>query len=205
MYVYRIRKESIMTKKITSKNVEDYFYSMYELVNIYIQMDCDARTREAIEKYIQRVGREFIKAYRKYYYQNRDYIIPKYIEDSLCKKLFCIFSKYAIEIGTIDSFSEENMRKIIQSEKVLIYGAGDVARDVIEFLDKKDIPIYGVAVSRQEGNRKSLLGNKINEIAYYVDEREKCLVIIATTPKFYPEIRKQLNELKFNNCIEVFE
>lgn len=204
LYIYRIRSESIMTKKLSGKNVEDYFFNVYQLTKEYLGMICNPQESDAIERYIQGVCRDFVKAYRRYSQENEDYLIPHYLNDSVCEKIYRIFPKFIIETGTIKDFSVQQMHIIKDSKYVIVYGAGDIAREVIELLDRKDIPIYGIAVSEQGNNRKSILGNKICAIEQYESIKKECIIVIATTPRYYVAIRKKLKYLGFTNYIEIF-
>lgn len=203
LYYYRIRNDSIMTKKISQKNIEDYFWNVYQLTRYYIESDCNEVLGNAIERYIQGVCRDFIKAYRKYMKNNTDYLSTQYIKDNICAKLYRIFPKFSIETGSIGDFTENQWKRISESKYVIIYGAGDIAREIIELFDRNDIPICGIAVSKEENNHRSILGNRVLGIDKYIKIRDESIVIVATTPRYYAEIHKILEMQGFKNYIEV--
>lgn len=203
-YVYRIRDNSIMTKKTDGKNIMDYFQIIYYLIQYYLSHSFDDELEKAIEKYIHKVYRDFLNAYRKYAAANDGYELKKRMPDKDQAKLYGIVSGYGDYAGEVQAHIVGEMQRIKQNRYIIIYGAGDIARETIIALDKYDVAIAGIAVSDDSGNKKSLLGNTVKAISDYVDKKEDSLVIIATTVRFYSDIEKKLLGLGFQNYLEVF-
>lgn len=203
-YIYRIRRNSIMTKKIDGKNITDYFFIICHLGRYYLTNHFDAELEKGIEKYIHRVYRDFLNAYRRYAAENDGYGLKNHIEDKNYAKLYGLVSGYESYSGEVQEHIADKIEQIKQSKHVIVYGAGDIARETIITLDKYDVAVTGIAVSDYAGNRKSLLGNKIRVISDYTDKKEDSLVVIATTARFYPDIEGHLSELGFRNYLEVF-
>ena len=201
LYEYRIRETSIMTTKIEGKNIESYVISICELMKLYLKNDFSQDMDRAVEGYIRKVGREYISIYRKWGNQELEPVLLKDKPEYL--KLYGTFSELLIHAGKRLCISPEQVEKIRQYQYVILYGAGDIARSTIEILDQYDIAVYGIAVSDLHGNKKSLLGNPIRELQEYHEIREKSLVLIGTIPRYYPEIRKQLQEKGFPEWMEM--
>lgn len=203
LYKYRIRKQSIMTTGVSSKSVESYILSICELMKLYLKTDFGDRINSAVEKYIQKVGREYISAYRKWRIRELEPWLlrdkPEYL------KIYRTFSELFIRSGKLLDFNQRQIEEIRQYPYVILYGAGDIARSAVEILDKYDIPLYGIAVSSGHKNKKSLLGNQVRELQDYHEVKEKCLVLIGTIPRYYSEIREQLCENGFLHCMEIIE
>ncbi len=203
-YTYRIRKNSIMTQKIEGKNITDYFYSICYLSHYYLTHCFGTELEKAIEKYIHKVYRDFINAYRKYALLNDGYQLKNNITDIRYAKLYGLVSGYESYFGEVQVHIAEKIEQIRHTKNIIIYGAGDIARETINTLDKYDIPIAGIAVSDNSENKKSLLGNSVRVISDYVGKKENSLVIIATTSRFYLDIEKKLLALGFLHFLEVF-
>lgn len=201
LYRYRIRKDSIMTETLTYRHIESYFINLCELTKLYLEKNFDGPVSNAIEKYIQNIGQTFVKTYKAC----SDHRIPDtaLIQNTkVYKRLYSIYSDLfndSQKRGELKEYTKEYWR---QYEKIIVYGAGNVARAVLEMLDQYDIPVYGIAVTSTIDNRKSLLGNFVREITWYMDVKEDCLVIIATEPIQYEEIRNKLQLYHFTNYVE---
>ncbi|MDE7177469.1 MAG: glycosyltransferase [Lachnospiraceae bacterium] len=203
LYRYRVRQTSIMTTGITGKSIESYMISICEMMKLYLQNDFCREMNQAIEGYIRKVSREYISVYRKW--ENRTFE-PALLKDKPeYLKLYRTFSELFLQSGKLLHITAEQAEKIRQYPYVILYGAGDIARSAVEMLDQYDISIYGIAVSNTSGNKKSLLGNSVKELQDYHEIKEKCLVLIATIPRYYSEIREQLRENGFFHWMEMIE
>lgn len=203
LYKYRVRQQSIMTMNITGKSIESYIICICELTKLYLQGDFSQKMGYAIEAYIRKVGREYISGYRKW--ANTE-LEPELLKDKPeYLKLYRTFSELFIKSGKLSDISTEQIDKIRQYPYVVLYGAGDIARSTIEILDQYDISIYGIAVSNGQQNKKSLLGNPVRELQDYYEIREKCLVLIGTIPRYYDEIREQLQKNGFLHWLEIID
>lgn len=204
LYLYRVRNDSIMTKRVESKNITDYFRIACFIGQFYLEHSFDTRLEKAIEQYIQTVYHSFICNYRRYELANHGYILKEAIAEKRFAKIFGIVSGIENYYGRVQKKIEENIGLIKDGNSILVYGAGDIAKEVIETLNYYDVILEGVAVSDKSGNRKSLFGNKVREITEYLYKRDESLVILAVTYKFYPEIKLKLSELGFNHYLEIF-
>lgn len=203
LYEYRIRKNSTMTREISGKNVSDYFYILCYLTQYYLKYHFDAEMETAVEKYIQEMYRCFISSYRKYASGKDGYLIKKSMTDEISAKLYGLVAGYETHCSLVQMHIAEQIERIKEAGSILVYGAGAIARETIETLNRYDIAVDKIVVSERKNNRKSLLGNRVYGIIECVEERKNGLVIIATDAKFYPEIKKRLSELGFSNYIEV--
>lgn len=84
--------------------------------------------------------------------------------------------------------------------RVIIYGAGFVAERTIKQLSRHGITISGVVVTSLLNNPEVLLGHRVFEVARYMGEQEKNLVIIATK-KYKDEILHRMQQLKFPHVV----
>lgn len=202
LYVYRIHQESIMTKVLTEKNVQDYFWSVCELTKDYLGLSCSEEAERAVEQYIRNVCRDFIRTGRKYARSGGNETESEQWGDQRYRRLYRIFSELAVRTGSLGDLTPEQLKEI-SNKKLIVYGAGDIAREVIELLDQNDLVVYGVAVSPGKADRKSLLGNQILTIDRYLDVKEESLVIIGTSPRTYGEIEEELEKYGFTQYMEI--
>lgn len=203
LYEYRIRKYSTMTMDVTGKNIESYIICICELTRLYLQGDFEQEISGTIEEYIRKVCRDYIGIYRKW--NNRE-LMPQILKDKPeYLKLYQIFSELIIKPGKLLDISSAQLDKIRQYPYVILYGAGEIARSVIEILDRYDIPLSGISVSNGHKNKESLLGNPIRELQDYYEIKDECLVLIGTVPRYYREICAQLRENGFPHWLEIAE
>lgn len=195
LYTYRVREQSTMRTGISEKGIGSYIICICELMKWYLQENLERKTAEAVEEYIRKISREYISAYRRW--SSRE-PVPKLLEDKPSYlKIYQTFSELCIKSGKILDLSPRHIEEIRRYQYVILYGAGDIARSAVEILDCHDIPLYGIAVTSMQGNRKSILGNPVRELSEYQEIKDQCLVIIGTTPKYYHEIREQLQRQGF--------
>lgn len=204
LYVYRIRQDSIMTKKLQPKNVNDQFKLLCEATRVYIENDGSEKFVEAIEKFINGLGRSYIRCVRAYLDSNKIVGDLLGLSELNYLKQQKVFTQLLLGAGCRVSFTEEQLEKIKNSKNVIVYGAGDVAREVISYLDLQDVAITGVAVSDASKNRNSLMGNYIRPLSAYENIKDDCLVIIAVISKYAGEIKVNLENQGFMNYIEIY-
>lgn len=204
LYEYRIRKNSSMTKGIDGRNVSAYFYIVCYLTQYYLEHHFDAGMETAVEKYIHAMYRCFINTYRKYSAKKDGYLLKNDISVENYAKLYGLVAGYENHYGLVQLHIAQQIEAIRKAARIFVYGAGDVAREVIETLNRYDIAVDKIVVSEKTGNRNSILGNRVYEITECIREKEDCLVIVATDARFYPEIKRTLSELGFMDYIEVW-
>lgn len=195
LYVYRIRAGSTMHSLIYDKNLKSYFTVLYRIVQIYMGSSYDARLDKAIVIFIQDIIKQYIKMYK------RMEIIEEHYsnEENNIIKMYRLFRDLPIR-GSIGKLPLDTLR---ESENILIYGAGDMAREVIEGLDYYNIAVSGIVVTNTGENRASILGHSISSIDDYLYIKDKCLIIIATVPRYYQSIVRELEIRGFSNYLEL--
>lgn len=88
----------------------------------------------------------------------------------------------------------EGLRK---ENKVLIFGAGIIGRRVRAFLEKSNVVMEAFVVSDVAQNSDSVDGLQVKCIDDYVNARNDCLVIIATSSTLQEEIKEILQRKGF--------
>jgi FlaA1/EpsC-like NDP-sugar epimerase len=108
-----------------------------------------------------------------------------------------------IDQGSCFQFDAHKLELIKQQKRVIIYGAGMVARKVLHILDEAGIGIYGFAVSDKTGNPNYIMGTKVYGIEELLEYRKDSTVLIGVSSKHQKSIREKLNELQFEKVIDV--
>lgn len=203
LYEYRVHSNSTMTKRIAEKNIESYVICICELTRLYLQSSFNQGISYAVEKYIQKVCREYISILHKWGDRKLE---PLLLKDKIAYlKLYQIFSELFVKSGKLLDISQGHVEKMRQFPHIVLYGAGEIARSMIGVLDQYDISLYGIAVSSLEGNKKSLLGTPVRELYEYCEIKKDCLVLIGTVPEHYREIKALLKKYGFEHWMEVIE
>lgn len=100
-------------------------------------------------------------------------------------------------------YVDEYAQRIVNSEKIIIYGARIVANEVANVLMgkpyNKDIEAF--MVSSKERNPESLLGRPVITIDEGKDKYKDTLIIIAALEKYLDEIKRNLEERGFSDVI----
>lgn len=199
LFIRRYREDSITTVAITSRNFEGLFISFCELLLFWNARDYKDITKTALHIYISLMFDAAESMYNDLISKNEPVLLET--KDLQIQFLFKNTIFYDIGSSVCKYMNEERINQLRGNKVVIIYGAGIVAREIIRIFDKYNIGILGFAVSDRENNADYIFGNKvylINDLIEYCDES---IVVIATTPKYYNDIRKMLNNLNFNNVV----
>lgn len=86
------------------------------------------------------------------------------------------------------------------ANKLIIFGAGSVARNLINYLELRGFGNFDIAVSKNQGNMY-IYGKKVQAISDLVSYKSEACVCVATMEKYHQEIRKYLTNLGFVNVI----
>lgn len=104
------------------------------------------------------------------------------------------------KIVSVSAMKEIVHRLFTENLDAVIYGAGYAAEKTVAELSEHGIVVSGVAVTSLSDNPNALLGHEVHEITHYIYEKEKYLIIIATT-KYKDEILQKVRQLDFPNAI----
>lgn len=198
-FIRRFREKSIMTSTISKKNLEGVFICYCEMLSFWYTSDFNEHVNKAINTHLS----GFYKRAKVIYKEicGMDKIQELNEGNSITNHLFKLFVSNVQE-GRICTQIEKNKMEIIKEYKnVIIYGAGVVARDVLEILDRNEVGIFGFAVSNIISNRKYIMGTKVYCIDELIDYRNDAIVLISVIPKHHKSILEKLEELSFKNVM----
>lgn len=103
-------------------------------------------------------------------------------------------------------YCELLIKDIINSMKtysdIIIYGAGDLASHVADYLLDNGISDYKVAVS-DDPIETMFKNKKVHKITDFLEKKENVIVLIAVGNKYKDEIRQNLKECGFVHIVDV--
>ena len=82
---------------------------------------------------------------------------------------------------------------------IIVYGAGEVGKKVVQMIDRMDGNIVGIAVSDMEGNPRLLGRHTVNPIKHYSSGCDQIVVILAVGQTFQKEILNNICSYGFKN------
>lgn len=84
-------------------------------------------------------------------------------------------------------------------QKLIVYGAGEIGKIVINNLNKNGITDFLVAVTKKIVNNQCINGYSVFELSELKKYRKNSLILLAVTPKHHKEMIRELEELGFSN------
>lgn len=163
----------------------------------------DSSLSSDLLKYIVPYWR-YAKAYFRF--EDRNFIeseVKK--QQEYVRKTYCFFIEIEYENAYQNEVNPNTLKHIKESETVIIYGAGAVAKEMASILNSIDKPILAYAVSSLKDNPKSIYGVPVYPIDNLLVYRDDALVVIATLPNQYKKIRDFLHGLGFQHVVGLLE
>ena len=192
-YVYRKRDASI-TSQMNYKYVESHFIIFLEIFNYWKNHNFDKRTEAAIGQYAELAYGRFQRA-KKYFAEFQQLSLGSMADQFLYEKIYERKQrKYA-------SLEADKITRLKQAEKVILYGAGEIAAEVTELLEEHGVAISAVAVTDKRNNMKKLRGYPVYGMDELMEWKKNAIVVIAVTERYHNGILKHLECLGFLNVM----
>lgn len=193
-YLYRQHENSIMTTK-DKRRAQSLYVVLSEIYSYWLRHEFTQKENEAIAYYFN----VLYGAYKKY----RKYDMGYYALEcgSFAEKQ--VYQILQNEIRPL--FNAEQIKQIAIAEYVIVYGAGYIAEETVEFLIKFGVSVESVAVTSKNHNPSNVMGIEVWEITELKEYADRAIVIVAVTKKFVQEICSYLEEQGFGNVLVVEE
>lgn len=201
-YVYTDTKNSI------TYNTPDYEYFIGTF-NAY----CEIREfwesidgKSDVKKYMAKIIGQYYRIAKEHFRIKNWKKIQKWAEN---RRLY-IYNQYLIFESTeiikryVTQLNDEQIKRINSSEELIVYGAGKVAQELSYALHSIDKKIKAYAVTNVTLKRKSWYGVPIVPIHQLLKYKDRALVIVATTDKYYDDINSVLQKYDFQNIMWLF-
>ena len=181
--------------------------STVEVVEVINKLKCDTELLEKLKKGAEKTASEWRgwDVSSKEFYEKVESIPDstpeqineiqkqsRYLRDISNHLLDVCVSDRGSQIEAAAAFSKENNKEIV------LYGAGRVAKKMINALDVYNVHIAGILVSSHDDNPEYVMGHKVYTPDEIYENRNDYVILIATT-KYYNEIKNTLSEQGFIN------
>lgn len=97
------------------------------------------------------------------------------------------------------AISEQCNNLLLEYKKVILYGAGNIVKTMLNIFNKYDIVLQGIAVSDKRNNPENLYGHSVYEISELKQYAKECLVIVALKKKYHKNVNELLEKYSFKN------
>jgi glycosyltransferase involved in cell wall biosynthesis len=195
----RFRENSIMTTAISKKNIEGRSICYFEMIAFWRTVNLSERVNKSIDMHLSSFCAS-IKSWSRSINSMID-IEEMHHGNAVANHLFKQLITSEFEGMVCRRIEDQKLAIIRQFQRVIIYGAGVVARDVLKLLDKNQIPICAFAVSNPEANPKAIMGTPVYCIEELQQYRDSALILVSVVPKHQESILKKLEQLEFSNVL----
>lgn len=193
LYRYRCRKGSIMQTK-SNRRIESLLIVFKEIYSWWSQRDgsMTADENEAVTRYLRIV-------YSRIRYNMR------FMNRGESAEMGGPAQKGLYQILTSDSYvhadlSADKIEQIRRAERVLVYGAGAVASEVLDALWENEIIPAAIVVTSRKNNPAFFKGIAVREIGELYEYKEAA-VVVAVSGKFRDRVVGTLQENGFQNIL----
>lgn len=188
-YIYRQRHESICWGQ-KEDSASSLMVCLINICSYWMTNSFSSEENRYIYEFIKTVyisylNRKCIQDSTKLLGQEKEQLIQKIIKLNVSKDI---------------SFKDFDIEKLKTNRKIIIYGAGAVAKTVLTYLNEKKISVLYIAVTDSTCNPTIVDGvpvKAIRELKEYTD----AIVVIGTGQQFYEEITNTLNKYNFTEII----
>lgn len=180
LYIYRVRENSIMTQKVSQKNLDSRIIVYSELKKLYNELNNKSDDLDmAFNKYL-----EYINV-------NTDRIRNKLSLKNNTNELEFLKSKF--------------YQSCIEAEEIILYGAGNVGNLIYNCLKNKELAdkVTCFAISNIAREKNMMEGLPIRNIDTVINENKNQLVIISAGENFHNEMLAKAQTVGFSNIVLV--
>lgn len=203
-FIRRIRSNSITTTEISKRNFIGLFICYVQVLAFWEDKNCGGEVNEAIAIHVNKLANRLKELNKKI--NEKLYIteIEKTLPLTSGEKLIFYMLTAPSNIGIAKQSNALKDDIVLMNaenfSKIIIYGAGVIAKEVLELLNQNGKPLYCFAVSDRAVNTSSyIMGHPVVDIKDLTVYKKDALVLIGASPKYQPEIYEKLKELEFVN------
>lgn len=191
LYEYR-RRDGSTTSMINEHRVKSYFIVFMELWTYWREHCFSDELNTAFGSFLTQLWNRTINGCS--YFENIGNLnsgLPAY------DMMFQIITK---RYDICSYITNNQLKEIKASKRVIVYGAGKVGIEVVRFLHIKNIIVEAIAVSNKELNPDYILGVKIIQIEDVMDLKS-AIVIVAVAKTYQNEVEQKLKEAGKNENV----
>lgn len=195
-YNWYHRKNSITTSATGVEHIEGRVKGYLDLLSFWEKVKLGKAAQKALSKYLSFL----LKMLQRRYTEVSE---PEnfFLQEPYYRFILDILVHPLKDNKPIPRVLEAQRKIINESEKMIIYGAGKIAKNFLDTQRDYKGEIIGFAVTSKDENVDYLCGHKVYEISDLLNYRNGCLVVIAVSVKFQEEIKSNLHRLGFENIL----
>ncbi len=189
-YIYRQRDNSIMAVQ-NGRRTRSLFVVLTEIYFYWNSHKLSEQVNNAVAVYFEQLYR----IYKRYcnFQENAD--------EMNCGSYASNFIYNLMKNHNRPLLNAEQLAQISGFDRVIVYGAGPIATDLIYFLRTYQIKIECIAVTKIEGNPKELFSIEVKEITELLSHQRDTAVILGVKMRHVEEIISYLKSLGFSTII----
>ncbi|MBR4981582.1 MAG: glycosyltransferase [Lachnospiraceae bacterium] len=196
IYIYRRRDNSIMAV-MNYRRVQSYYIVFIELWNYWKSGEWTEGINKLFEKYLKEVYKLFIKGIK--YYPNQGL---QHFGNSADVFMYDILKSGINSVMEYVNLKAEDIVKIKKASQVMVYGAGNIGGEVVQFLQNQNIKVEKIIVTSRKSNAEMVLGIPVVQLED-VDFDEEVLVIVAILRSNKNAVEAVIDNLKGKNISKI--
>lgn len=200
-YVYEKSQDSVTTATSDS----DYFIGAFSAYCDMSQFWNEKNWNKALSRAMARRIGLYYQLAEKYFKISDQDDINRWMEreNGYVEKQYQLFlaQRENYYLGKLD---RKKIDIIENNKEIIIYGAGNVAKELLNLINKLEKRVIAYAVSKgSKNNPKALYGVPILEIEELLEYKKTALVVVAVVESKKQGILDRLNELGFINILQI--
>ena len=198
-YAYRARGGSI-TDRPDEVSAQSVFYSMMEVLHYWHEGRFTDEENLAMMKFCK----DMFVSYRKKSLGRTPEYTPLMFGTPDEAFMYELFSRGTCRVGLRPNFLPGEVKRLKDAQRICIYGAGKVGRDVLEYLLDLGILHEKIFFAVSEpGAYERLEGLPVKCIDELRGHAEGTLVLLSTLPCDHPDMERHLKELEITDYMEI--
>ncbi len=195
LYIYRKREGSITATKNEAR-LDSLVIILGEIASVLKKNVLEAGMEAAVYKYFSETRLPWLRTLMMAFPEHNQLTIGTPGDQFLFLILRNLLNEQSYQYIHIN---QEEQNIIRNFEKRIIYGAGNVCSELLQYCRNKNISIDYIAVSNKELNMEQIAGYTIQQIDELVEYKEEALVIVAMLKRKQDIVTKKLADLGFKN------
>lgn len=191
-YYYTQRPGSIISGESIEKRIKGMILGYFEMLRFWsAYSNISIELNYGIAEFLQRCRGWIRDMYMKIGEENLKDPMLKYLRETGA------FERYACGIEIAD----EDIKMIKNSRKTFIYGAGEVALRMLDYLNQRNIHVDAFVVSSLEGNPEQVSGIAVIPAEELDGINQEITVVIGVSNKYRNEVVQKLQQKKIETVI----
>lgn len=196
-YIYRLRPNSIVhtnNDQFNDKAAQSLFWVLIHIFTFWNGNEFTSEENHAIATYLHALYKMY-QRFRDFSTQNMEMEFGSYAEKELYRIL------YEKKESRWLSLSPDQIEEIKRAGNVIVYGAGNAAKEVVTALKDHNITIDLIAVEYVNNNPDHFCGIEVVDFRTLEAYTDNSVVIIGVSRKYANGIKETLSEFGFTHII----